>query len=249
MIDKDSPLESGLVALGGERVLFSVSRSKKRKRTIAFKMERDGGLRVLAPASVSLGAVTKILQKRAAWIARERADRRKAAPAHEYTDGAAFSYLGHSCALRITQGDHAPRSCRLAPHVLHIHVPDETLSQENLREEVRLEILLWVKKRARVKLKRRLDLWAGRLGVRYKKLAVTAPEHRWGSCSADNVIRLNWKLMLAPLPILDYVAAHELCHVRHKNHSPRFWNFLAQAMPDYKTRRKYLRSIERKLMI
>jgi len=241
--------ESGSLALDGEIVLFSLIRSRKRKRTIAFKMERDASLKIMVPFSASLSAVTKILQKRAAWIRRERKKREETQPQHDFTDNTVFSYLGRPYTLRVTQGGHAPRSCVLSPRILRVHVPDKNLSPENLRQEVRLEILLWLKKRARVKVKRRLDLWAERMGVTYKKLIITDPERRWGSCSADNVIRLNWRLMTMPLPILDYVVAHELAHIRHKNHSPRFWAFVGQAMPDCAARRKILHGLERNLVI
>jgi hypothetical protein len=236
--------ETGYIAFGDRQVAFSVTRSRRRRRTIAFKMESDLSLRVLAPFSVRLGALTKILQDRAPWIVRELANRKTVAPQNDFADGASFSYLGHAYTLRVTQGDHAPQCCFLSPRFLRVHVPDAALSPENLRREVRLEILLWMKKRARVKLKKRLDLWAEKMGVDYKKLIVTDPARRWGSCSADNIIRLNWRLMMAPLPVIDYVVAHELAHVRHKDHSPRFWAFLAQAMPDAQARRKILRRIE-----
>jgi predicted metal-dependent hydrolase len=241
--------ETGFIALNGERVAYSLFRSRKRRRTIAFKMERDASLRVLAPFSASLGSVTKVLQKRAAWIVQELEQRKQSKPQDDYTDGAGFIYMGHACVVRVTQGGHAPQSCLLSPGVLRVHVPDATLSAENLRQEVRLEILLWIKRRARVKFRQRLDLWAARLDVSYKKMIVTDPERRWGSCSVDNIIRLNWRLMMAPLPVLDYVVAHELSHVRHKNHSLRFWNFLAHVMPDFRERRKFLRRLERGLEI
>jgi predicted metal-dependent hydrolase len=241
--------ESGFIILNEERIAYSVFRSKKRKRTIAFKIERDASLRILAPFRASVGSIEEILKKRASWIARERAARKTGDAKKEFTNGSLFPYLGYPCMLRVTQGKEALGSCILSPHVLHVHVPDEELSPETLRQEVRLEILLWIKKRARAKLRKRLDLWAKRLGVSYKKLVIVNPEQRWGSCSADNIIRLNWRLMTVSLPILDYVAAHELCHIRHKNHSPRFWGFLAQAIPDYKMRRKILRRIERNLVI
>jgi predicted metal-dependent hydrolase len=239
----------GFITLNGERIAYSVFRSKRRKRTLAFKVERDGSLRILVPYTAKLGSIEKVLEKRAPWIVRERDTRKRGNFIDEFTDGAKFSYLGHTCVLRVTHGGDAGRSCALSPRVLHVHVPEEGLSPKNLREEVRLEILLWIKKRARAKLKKRLDNWAKRLGVAYKKLVITSPQQRWGSCSADNIIRLNWRLMMAPLPILDYVAAHELCHIRHKDHSARFWKFLEQAMPDYGLRRKALRSIERDLII
>lgn len=249
MFERGSNPESGFVVLEGEQVAFSIFRSRKRKRTIAFKLERDASLRVLTPYSTSLKSVIKVLEKRSAWIVRELAERKKAAPSDAFSDGAVFPYMGHACALRVTQGDAAARSCLLSPRGLRVHVPDESLTREALREEVRLEILLWIKKRARVKFKRRLDFWAERLGVSYKKLIVSGPMRRWGSCSVDNIIRLNWRLMMAPLAVIDYVVAHELSHVRHKNHSPHFWGFLVQEMPDCQARRKVLRNLERGLMI
>jgi predicted metal-dependent hydrolase len=247
--DRLRPETSQLTIGENNTVSFTVFRSRHRRRTVAFKIESDGSLRVLAPYAASIASVTKILQKRASWIAREMAQREQTFPCNAFMDGSFFSYLGYECILRITQGAGKPQSCHFSPWRIHVHVPDDKLSPENLREEVRLEILLWIKKRARRKFKKRLDLWAARMGVPYQKLLVTDPERRWGSCSVDNVIRLNWRLMMAPLPMLDYVAAHELAHVRHKNHSPRFWAFLERVIPDWKVRRKALRKMEGGLVL
>ncbi len=117
----------------------------------------------------------------------------------------------------------------------------ETCNQQS--EDIRLEILLWLKKRAKVKFQKRMDMWAARLGVRYQKMVIANAERRWGSCSVDDVIRLSWRLIMAPLPILDYVIVHELSHVKNKNHGPQFWAQVASVMPDYKNRRKHLRLI------
>jgi predicted metal-dependent hydrolase len=240
--------ESGFITLNGERIAFSVFRSKRRRRTIAFKFESDKGLRILAPFSASLSSVARILENRAPWILRELSARKKENANYPFTDGAVFSYLGYPCVLSVTEGGGDAGSCLLSPRALRVNIPQKGLSFETLQQEVRLEILLWVKKRARVKLKRRLDLWAERLGVEYKRFVMASPESRWGSCSADNVIRLNWKLIMAPLPVLDYVVAHELSHIRHKDHSARFWAFLARAMPNYQMHRKALRQVERNLI-
>lgn len=241
--------EKGIVTLNGAQIAFSITRSKKRKRTIAYKIERDATLHIIAPMSVRLGTIEKILHQRATWIVQQTHARKQINPENDFTDGAVFPYLGHKCIIRVTRGKQAAQSCHLTPHLLHVHVPDESLLREDLRKEVRLEIMLWLKKRARAKFKKRLDFWAPRMGVRYTKLMVADAERRWGSCSADNIIRLNWRLMLSPLPVLDYVVAHELAHVRHKNHSARFWAFVGRAMPDYQARRKYLRGLESELML
>jgi hypothetical protein len=245
---KEWQTDSGFITVGCEQVAFAITRSRKRKRTIAFRMESDATVRVLAPTNASIGYVTKFLQSRAPWIAQRLAEREKSPLRCDFSSGSLIHYQGYACKLTVTQGG-GRQSCTLRPHELRVHVPDAALVGEALRQEVRFEILLWIKKRARVKFKRRLDFLALRMGVSYKKLIVTDPERRWGSCSADNIIRLNWRLMLAPLSILDYVIAHELAHVRHKNHSPRFWSFLGQTMPDWQARRKILRTLERELAL
>lgn len=232
----------------GQRIPYTVLRSPRRKRTIAFKMNRDGSVHVLAPFSASLGAIESLLQKRASWILRQASKQKPEEREQEYTNGGTFSYLGHSCVLSVSQGAEKSADCRLSRRAVHVHVRDAFLSPEGLKKEVELEIKLWLKKRARVQFKKRLDVWAKRLGVSYKRLGITDPKRRWGSCSADNIIRLNWRLMMLPLPILDYVVAHELAHVRHKNHSVRFWRCLAQAMPDCQARRKVLRRLEKELL-
>src|SRR4029077_7507444 len=110
-----------------------------------------------------------------------------------------------------------PQGCRLWPRVMEVNIHGTDLSPEARRQEVRLEIMLWLKKRAKEKLQKRADMWAEKLGIHYRKLIVSNAERRWGSCNAQNVIRLNWRLIIAPLPLLDYVAVHELAHIKHKD--------------------------------
>ncbi len=240
--------ENGIVAIGDENVVFSVTRSRKRKRTVAFKMERDKTLTVLAPASASLGSLTRILQQRAAWIMQQLRRTESAPPENAFCDGGHIIYLGHRYRLHVTRMP-TKSSCRLSPHAFHINLPNADLSPQNLQQEIQLELTLWIKKRAKAKLKKRCDIWAQKMGVAYTKILVTNPKNRWGSCSADNIIRLNYRLLLAPLPLIDYVVAHELAHIPHKNHSARFWGYVARFMPDYHTRRQQLRRIESNLTL
>ncbi len=238
---------SGFIGIGGDRIPYAVTRSKRRKRSVAFGFGREGNLHVIAPAAVSQVSIERILEKRAVWIAREVLARKKEDTGALFVDGSFFPYLGYSCAVRVLQGENYLPGCFLKPGVIHVHVARDGVSAETLREEVRLEILLWLKRRARTKLRKRLDFWARRMGVSYKKFVVASAQSRWGSCSVDNVIRLSWKLMMTPLPLIDYVVAHELCHVRHKNHSVSFWRDFQRVMPDCKLRRKELREAEKRV--
>ncbi len=236
---------TGVFALPDETIPFTVTRSKRRRRGVALDIHPEKGiLRIMAPQRMSLDSIQEILRRNAGWIGRRLADLKNTPHGgikRRFTDGETILYLGHRYRLRVLREGDAS-SCMIAPRRINVRIPqDNQTSPESLRQDVRLEILLWMKRRARVKLHKRLDLWADKLGVRYRRLILSDPDRRWGSCNAQNVIRLNWRLIMAPLPLIDYVAAHELCHVTHKNHSPRFWRQLASVMPDYRERRAQLR--------
>lgn len=88
---------------------------------------------------------------------------------------------------------------------------------------------------------KRCDYYANILGVTYGRIRIAEQKTRWGSCSSRGTLSFNWKLMLAPMRVLDYVVVHELCHLIEMNHSPRFWALLESIMPEYKEYRKWLK--------
>jgi predicted metal-dependent hydrolase len=81
---------------------------------------------------------------------------------------------------------------------------------------------------------------AKRLGVSYERIAIRDQRTRWGSCSSRRTLSFNWRLVLAPLEVAEYVVVHELCHLREPNHSPRFWQLVAEARPGYREQRRWL---------
>jgi predicted metal-dependent hydrolase len=87
----------------------------------------------------------------------------------------------------------------------------------------------------------RMTIYQYQLGVYYKQLKISDQKSQWGNCNRFGVIRLNWRLVLLPLEIIDYVIVHELCHLVHLNHSKSFWRLVEKAVPDYKAKRKALR--------
>lgn len=235
--------ESGEIQLDEQRIAYTVARSRRRRRTIGFVMDSPSTLRIMAPVRASLSSIHSVLQRQKDWMRRrlrafkKRADLQISLTNTGYLHGAEITYLGRIFRLHITHDQGKPQGCSLQPHRIFVNLHDATAHQE----DIRLEIMLWLKKRAKVKFQRRMNFWARRLGVSYHSLVISKPLRRWGSCSADNVIRLNWRLIMAPLPVLDYVAVHELCHVKNKNHGPRFWSQVASVMPDWKCRRRNLR--------
>lgn len=98
-----------------------------------------------------------------------------------------------------------------------------------------------LRQQARIKLTERTDYYKKILGVEYKRIRIADQKTRWGSCSSTGTISYNWHLVLLPDAILDYVVVHELCHLQHMNHSKDFWDLVECILPDYRSRRKWLK--------
>ena len=99
----------------------------------------------------------------------------------------------------------------------------------------------WFRRIARAEIEPRLDEAAAALGVRYTSLRIANQRTRWGSCSSTGAMSFNWRLLLAPEEVLDYVVWHEACHLRHLDHSPRFWALLERHRPAYREPKAWLR--------
>lgn len=105
----------------------------------------------------------------------------------------------------------------------------------------------WYRGRAREVLADRVEHWAGETGVRCRRISVKDQRTLWGSCSPNGNLYFNWRLIMAPAGVLDYVVIHELCHLREMNHSKRFWRFVSRWCPDHKVHRRWLRKHGRDL--
>ena len=134
-----------------------------------------------------------------------------------------------------TDAEALPGVPRLTLHLGLSH----TASESQIRDSVQA----WLMRQAKRIFTERLDHFAPRLGVQWKKLSLSSASTRWGTASADGSIRLNWRLVHFRLPVIDYVVAHELAHLREMNHSPAFWAVVADVLPDHVQRRQALRRV------
>jgi predicted metal-dependent hydrolase len=121
--------------------------------------------------------------------------------------------------------------------VLHLGLPPTTTEQQ-----IKDRVQGWLQTQARRLFGERLEVYAERLGVRHSAYALSSAATRWGSCTADGKIRLNWRLVHFPMSLIDYVVAHELAHLKEMNHSPRFWDTVESIFPEFREAREQLRS-------
>jgi len=119
--------------------------------------------------------------------------------------------------------------------------PDSTASSGQYTEIQRKSLEERYRALARDYIEQRVAYYAAKTGGKYSSISIRSQKTRWGSCSSRGTLSFNWRLILAPPVILDYVVVHELCHLKHMNHSSDFWNTVAEFMPDYKIRKKWLK--------
>jgi predicted metal-dependent hydrolase len=211
-----------------------------RRRNIGFVVGPEG-LTVSAPRWVPLYEVDAAVQSKSAWIlskldsARQRHDRIESARI-EWKEGAAFPFLGEQVIVVLdprrggtaelnTAGEALPGVPRLT---LHVGLPHHASG-----EQVRDAVQAWLMRQAKRLFTERLDHFAPQLSVQWRKLVLSNAGTRWGTAHSDGTIRLNWRLIHFRLPVIDYVVAHELSHLRVMDHSPRFWDTVATVVPDY----------------
>ena len=106
----------------------------------------------------------------------------------------------------------------------------------------------WYRAHAAVRLPERVEPWRARLGLAPAGVLIRAQEKRWASCDVTGVLRFNWRIVQAPVSLIDYVVAHELVHRLHRHHTPDFWATLGRVLPDYEDRREALRRMGERLV-
>lgn len=154
----------------------------------------------------------------------------------EFVSGEAFQYLGRNYRLKVLSGRHEKLEFRNGR--FYISLSDNNNSRD---ETLKKLLTAWYTSNAERKLKERIERYAERLGVKYNNIKLKSFTRQWGSCYLNGDLAFNWRIITAPISIVDYVIVHELCHRLFQNHSKEFWTHLQRVMPDYKTRKEWLR--------
>jgi len=219
-----------------------------KRRTIGFLID-DDGLRVTAPRWVTINEIEAAIVSKQPWIFRKMNEQRERSvrrlqPAMIWRDGAVFPYLGADITLRVVDpGTISGAYFDSTTRELHLSLPSAA-GEQQLKDRVQG----WLQGEAKRVFADRLEVYAAKLGVTYKRFSLSSASTQWGSCTADGKIRLNWRLMHFALPNIDYVVTHELSHLREMNHGPQFWATVQSVFPEFEQARKTLRDHEPTLL-
>ncbi|MEZ0602828.1 M48 family metallopeptidase [Paraburkholderia sp. IW21] len=223
----------------GSRTLHYVLKRSAR-RSIGFAIDSTG-LMITAPRWVTLADIETAITEKQRWIFTKLIEwqtrvEQRALPKVDWKDGAEVPYLGQPVRVKLgsPQGMLAFSAEQAA---LQVPLPLQADPQQ-----IKDRVQGWLQGEAKRLFGERLAIYAEKLGVNYRAYALSSAATRWGSCSSDGKIRLNWRLIHFPLSIIDYVVAHELAHLREMNHSPRFWQTVESIFPEFREARQTLKS-------
>lgn len=205
---------------------------RSKRRTIALIVERDGSLTVRAPRRAAVVDIQSFILEKQEWIirTRERFTSLVEVPKREYKDGDKFLFLGSTYGLTLVK-----------PQRPALKFENGFTLGSTIQSSGERYFTQWYKEQAYKVIADRVRVFSDQYGFVPKQVKISSARTRWGSCSPDGTLNFTWRLVMAPLDVIDYVVVHELAHLRVKDHSRRFWREVEKIMPEYKDRRKWLR--------
>ena len=218
-------------------VPYTIRRSD-RARHARIVVSGDG-VEVVVPRRFAERRIAPLVEEKRPWIERTlermRESEAEVSPA-DLRDGGSVPYLGDRLPLVVRV-----EPSRTRPHVARRGGGLRVAVAAPGREALRNALERWYRRRARAEVAPRLDAATARVGARHTSLQIRGQRTRWASCSDRGGMSFNWRLLLAPAGILDYVVEHEVAHLDVPDHSDRFWALLAVRAPDYRERERWLR--------
>lgn len=203
------------------------------RRTITITVERDRSVVVRAPEGTHADRINEIVERKRHWVFQKQRHSQKYSKGRrlkEFVSGESVLYLGRSYRLEIVEASKPSVNLRGKFIVCGASKAD---SRDCFRT--------WFIERAKEVLPPRADKMARNIGVSFRRLMISDLRYRWGSCTPRDRLNINWRLVKAPMLVVDYVIAHELAHLVESNHTPRFWNVVRAQVPHYQKAKDWLR--------
>lgn len=210
---------------------------RSNRKTVALKVYPDGQLEVATPIDVSDEDIQKIVNKKKFWLYKtinKTKEKVSKSLKKEFISGELFGYLGKRYRLDVTDCDH--RGLKFKHNKFVLNILDKEKAEQLFKD--------FYKQKSKEKLEIQVIKFAKQMGVKYQKLKFLDMKKRWGSCTNEGNIILNFNLIKAPIYVIDYVIVHELAHLIEYNHSPRFWNIIRTQINDYKEHKSWLDSLD-----
>jgi predicted metal-dependent hydrolase len=226
--------------LDGRTISYTIKRSPRAK-CVRFEIKPQSGLTVVVPRSYGLEGLPEMLKDRSRWILRHLASYDKARPPYAagklLKSGDVVPFLGRDLELVVDHNSAGVGGVRLEDGRLIVSLVSGSDGLNTALER-------WYRIQAARVIGDKAEAVSAGLKVSYNRLIIRGQRTRWGSCSHKQNLSFNWKLMMAPAPVIDYVVVHEIAHLKEMNHTERFWKIVAGHCPRWREHRKWLKENE-----
>ena len=204
---------------------------RSRRKTLAISIDPFGRLIVRAPLTCSMERIFTFISAKEDWILRKKSQMAGAGVGlpPENLHGYTFMLLGQNCRIALTE----EKNIIFDESNYILYLPNKNTQKR---------LIKWLKENAKRIFTTVTERKAKMMGVQFQSVEISSAKGKWGSCSYDNKIRYVYRLIYAPKEVIEYVVVHELSHVKHKNHSNAFWAEVAKYEPDWKQKRKWLKT-------
>jgi predicted metal-dependent hydrolase len=230
------------ISFGSSEIEYRIDRTNRR-RTIAITVHPDATVIVVAPSGTRRSCIAKTVTKKAEWILKQKDwfSRHAKTYRRRLVSGESLFHLGRQYQLKVVllAGRKVTPRVTLTQGTLLVTIPRRWAASRRYND-IRSALIEWYSKRAESYLATLVDRYADHLAVKYASIQIRDMRTRWGSGGISGRLRFNWRVLMAPRRLIEYIVAHELCHIRYSDHSQSFWRLLSQIMPDYEKRKNEL---------
>ncbi|MBC2580185.1 M48 family metallopeptidase [Clostridium sp. DJ247] len=213
---------------------------REKRKTISIRITDKGEVLITSPFNVSEETIKTILKKKEKWIISKVqlfTNRLSNYKEKEFVNGEKFLYLGKELQLEFCIRHSKKVYTDIQEGKLKVYVNN----YEKNHQEIRNSIIDFYRKKAMDILSERTKIYSELIEVRPKKIIIKDQKTIWGSCSSKGNLNYNYRIIMAPMEIIDYIVVHELCHLVHMNHSKEYWNTVKLVLLDYERRRQWLK--------
>ncbi|WP_296097129.1 SprT family zinc-dependent metalloprotease [uncultured Agrobacterium sp.] len=226
--------------IGNRDIEYTLRRSAKAKKASLSLTPQS--FELLVPQGASDEQIGAVLDRRRGWIIQTMQHMEERAKAqtrvYQFVTGAKIPYRGRMTRLTIDPFDGSLVEVSFR-NGFQIRKPAD-LSPESSDAIIESALRLWLKRRVRDDARDFVRKHGERHGLKPRGVGIKDQKHMWGSCGQDRQINLNWHLIFAPKPVLEYAVVHEMCHLKHRNHQSEFWDFVGRVLPDWEGRKAWL---------
>jgi predicted metal-dependent hydrolase len=229
-----------ILTVGEIEIPYTLSRSRTAKS--ARLTVTPGKVEVVVPEAATDDQIAAVMHRRREWLVSEMrrlSEKIHATPAvAHFTSGAKIPFRGRLMRLRVEPGDGTLAKVTYRNGFI-VGLPRDTdpASSDWLVESA---LRLWMRKRLRQDVAEFVARHGVPNGLKPKAVRIKDQKHLWGSCGEDRIVNLNWQLIFAPKPVLEYAVVHELCHLQHRTHDDPFWRLVGKILPDWESRKAWL---------